>query len=223
MRRRRNGQNHIVVDIILSIFDTLFIISIAVIFTINFRPLYYADINILDIPKSSGFSKETILSNYNALIDYCSPFYKGELKFPSLNMSESGRIHFEETKDIFSIFYVIALICGIITLFNIMDKILYRQFKFLRMISITSVVIPLVVALAILVNFDQTFVIFHKLFFNNDYWIFDPVLDPVINILPEEFFMHCALLIVFIVLLISFLISVVYRRFKKEHDSHYIR
>ena len=44
--------------------------------------------------------------------------------------------------------------------------------------------------LPIVVNFEGSFVLFHKTMFNNDYWIFDPNLDPVINILPEEFFFH---------------------------------
>ena len=37
--------------------------------------------------------------------------------------------------------------------------------------------------------------IFHKLFFDNDYWIFDYRTDPIILLLPDEFFMHCALMI----------------------------
>ena len=42
---------------------------------------------------------------------------------------------------------------------------------------------------------------FHKLFFDNDDWIFNPRTDPVIKILPDEFFMHCAIAIIAIVLL----------------------
>ena len=47
----------------------------------------------------------------------------------------------------------------------------------------------------IALNWDQVFVTFHKLFFSNDYWIFDPRTDPVITILPDEFFLHCAVMI----------------------------
>ncbi len=47
---------------------------------------------------------------------------------------------------------------------------------------------PLLLTVPILLNFEKSFIIFHKLLFRNDYWVFNPNLDPVINILPEEFF-----------------------------------
>ena len=50
----------------------LFIISAAVTITLNFRPLFYFDIDYLDIEAQSGFSKEDIRKNYDALIDYNS-------------------------------------------------------------------------------------------------------------------------------------------------------
>ena len=53
---------------------TLFFISIGVIFDVKFRPLYYFDIDYLNIPESSGYDKELIRRNYDALIDYNSPF-----------------------------------------------------------------------------------------------------------------------------------------------------
>ena len=48
---------------------------------------------------------------------------------------------------------------------------------------------------AIAIDFNKAFVLFHKLFFSNDDWLFDPATDEVITILPEEFFMQCAVLI----------------------------
>ena len=41
--------------------------------------------------------------------------------------------------------------------------------------------------LPIVINFEKSFVIFHKLLFSNDYWVFDPEKDPIILMLPEEF------------------------------------
>lgn len=38
------------------------------------------------------------------------------------------------------------------------------------------------------VNFNRCFVIFHKIFFRNDLWIFDPDTDYMIRMLPEGFF-----------------------------------
>ena len=49
-------------------------------------------------------------------------------------------------------------------------------------------------------NWEWCFVTFHHIAFDNDYWIFDYTTDPVINILPDTFFMHCAIMILAIVL-----------------------
>jgi integral membrane protein (TIGR01906 family) len=54
--------------------------------------------------------------------------------------------------------------------------------------------LPLGVVLALLINFDVLFVLFHQVFFNNDAWLFNPATDPIILALPAEFFMHSFLL-----------------------------
>lgn len=82
----------------------LLIISFSVTLTLNFRPLYYADIQNLHITELSGREEKDIRSNYDALIDYNSLFNHQPLKFPTCAMSESGRIHFEEVKKIFDFF-----------------------------------------------------------------------------------------------------------------------
>lgn len=38
------------------------------------------------------------------------------------------------------------------------------------------------------VNWEAVFIMFHKIMFRNDYWLFDEALDPVITILPDTFF-----------------------------------
>ena len=102
-----------VIHTLMALVLTLTIISVSVVFTLAFRPLYYADINALNIPERTGYSEEMIRENYDVLIDYNLSFGEEELEFPSLPMSESGRIHFEEVKDIFNLFKYTA-IAGVI-------------------------------------------------------------------------------------------------------------
>ena len=49
---------------------------------------------------------------------------------------------------------------------------------------------------------------------NNDYWIFNPRLDQIINILPEKFFYHCAILILILVMLWSIILRLIYKKYK---------
>ena len=60
----------------------------------------------------------------------------------------------------------------------------------------------LVVGALAALDFDRAFVVFHALFFpGKDNWLFNPATDQIINILPQEFFRNCALLILALLIL----------------------
>ena len=56
--------------------------------------------------------------------------------------------------------------------------------------------LPLVLGLVgVFIGFEQFFTLFHQiLFVGDDTWLFDPAKDPVILILPENFFLQAFLL-----------------------------
>ena len=196
----------------------LFIISAAVTITLNFRPLFYFDIDYLDIEAQSGFSKEDIRKNYDALIDYNSMLNHDTLEFPTLPMSEGGRIHFEEVKQIFVAIEYIFIASGIIGLALILLLICkFKEFLFLKLAAILTIAIPAVLAILISINWEAAFVTFHHIFFNNDYWLFYPDKDPVILMLPDEFFFHCAAMILILVILGSLISFMIYRILRKKN------
>jgi integral membrane protein (TIGR01906 family) len=188
-------------NILIGIIFTLFFISIGVIAAVNFRFIYYFDINYLDIPSTSGYDVETIIENYDALIDYNSPFFKGSLEFPSLPSSKEGLQHFVEVKNIFVSFYGIFGVTLLLLIAIVIYKAKKKDTSYLLVSSITVLVLPIIILLGCAINFDAAFVLFHKIFFRNDFWLFDPTLDPIINILPDTFFLHSLIVIVFFVLL----------------------
>ena len=205
-------MNKIFTKVFFSIFISLFFITSSVKLTVMFKPLYYFDINYLNIAGSSGFPVENIKEDYNYLIKYISSHNKDEFKIPNLPSSKEGAVHFEEVKDIFIKIDYLFIISGIITItaiyFGIKSKI-YTPFKYSSIILIS---IPILLLLTFLINFDKVFVIFHKIFFRNDYWIFDEVKDPVITMLPQDFFMHCGILINLLIIVFSFISHMLYRK-----------
>ncbi|HEX3023351.1 MAG TPA: TIGR01906 family membrane protein [Lachnospiraceae bacterium] len=203
-------------DISIGILFTLLFISIGLILVLNFRNLYYNDIDTLDIVETSGIDRETIIENYDALIDYCSPFYQGDLHFPSLAASESGLSHFAETKVIFVSFYYIGAISLVAAIAIILIKRKRKDYSYLLTSSITVIVLPVIVGLSIALNFDKAFIVFHKIFFRNDDWLFNPDTDPIITLLPQEFFMHCAIGIILVVFVGSAVLYVAHRLTKKR-------
>ena len=203
-------------DIVLALFLTVFIICLAVIITVFFKQLYYFDIDYLKIAESTGLSREVIQKNYDVLIQYQSIFYQGSLNLPDFVMSNTGRIHFEEVKRVFEMIQITFVVTGIISAVMIYLNVKQNEDRFLPLTSFFSVAIPSVLGFFVALDFDKAFVIFHNIVFRNDYWIFDYTTDPVITILPESFFMHCFMMIIVIVIMISVLCYVLYKKKRNQ-------
>lgn len=202
--------------LLIGILFTILLISIGVIVTINFRPLYYYDINHLQIEETSGYSKEEIRTNYDALIEYCSPFYTGDLQFPTLPSSTEARIHFEEVKVIFVAFYYMAVFCLILLIPIMLCQWKRKDYQYLITSGWTAILLPCLLAIVCFLNFDRTFELFHEIVFRNDYWLFYPETDPIITMLPESFFLHCTILIIGIVIVGSLTLILIGNYLKKR-------
>lgn len=183
----------------------LFIVSLSIVLTINLTPLYAFDIDYLKISQNVGLSKETLMENYRVLLNYLNLPWVTELNFLDFPSSESGLFHFYEVKRLFILDYVIAMITAVSSFFYLRYIKKNKLFwKLVRPFQV-AIAVPFVVLFMIAVSFDRLFVAFHKVFFNNDAWLFNPSTDPIILALPETFFMHCFILaFVFIELQIIF-------------------
>ena len=180
---------------------TTLIFALAVTITLYFKPLYYMDMKHYKLSETYGVSEEEIKANYNALISYNTLLFDDELEFPTLEMSEEGRIHFREVKSIFTNLQWAGLIC-LILLTPILTQAQYKKdYDWLKYAGGLCIGIPVIVGLLMLISWDNVFVWFHKLFFRNDYWMFDPNTDPIIQFLPDGFFLHCGLMIAALILL----------------------
>jgi len=200
-----------IIVIITSIIFAIFLISTTVKITLNFRPLYYFDIEYLKITEEVDMDKEEIKRNYDVLIDYLQPSYKGEREFPSLPMSEEGRIHFVDVKNIFIFFEYVMWITLFISFGGLIYLIIKNDYIVFKYTAIMLFAFPLILIIPFLINFNYVFTLFHKIAFTNDYWLFDPSTDPIILLLPERYFMHCALLMVVLVTIYSIILMLLYR------------
>ena len=202
-----------------SILAMIVVICISVTITVMARPLYYFDIEYLEIPWKSGISAEACKLNYDTLIDYNLIGGDEELVFPTLKMSKTGRIHFEEVKEIFINMQVVSIV-GIIALIGFVAYTKKNGYKnsillWMKYTFPVTMVVTLTVGLAMAIDWQWAFTTMHEIFFDNDYWIFNAYTDPVIKILPEEFFFHCGILIVIFTMAQIAILRVVYRRLTK--------
>ena len=175
----------------------LFLLSLAILSTIYLAWLIYPqEISWLNLTNRVHLQPQTIQHNFNDLMDYLTNPLNQALEMPDFPSSASGIHHFAVVKGLFHLAQGVALVTlPIFYLFwkQVIQKgflSLYRR-GILIMLSL-----PLVLGLfGVLVGFEQFFTLFHQiLFVGDDTWLFDPAFDPVILILPEDFFLHAFLL-----------------------------
>jgi integral membrane protein (TIGR01906 family) len=151
------------------------------------------------------------MDNYNRVINYIQNPFNKELVLDKLTMSNFGRIHFFEVKQIFLHLYIISIVFVIILIL----KLLFKKKKLIISFNNSVNIIALIFisfAIMVAVDFSKTFYFFHKILFRNNYWIFDPVTDPIIRALPEEFFMLELIFILILLILFTLVIKVLYIR-----------
>ncbi|MEG0773840.1 TIGR01906 family membrane protein [Clostridium sp.] len=218
--KNNNHRKYKLFQSLFALFFSLLIISLAVKITLLFKPLYYFDIEYLNIEKLSGFTKEEIIKNYNYVINYLLIPKAQPFNLPSITYSQVGQIHFKEVKNVFISFDILLVISLIITSIGVWASSKLKDFDLLKKTSKTLLVLPLVLMVAFVVNFDVSFVIFHKIFFPNGNWQFDPEFDPIINILPQEFFFHSAVFILILIIISSLVLALVYKKISSKNYSN---
>lgn len=208
-----------ILNLIFSLSISLFIITSIIKFTVNFKQLYYFNIDYLNIPKLSNMTKEDIKLNYDYLIDYNTSNSDLDFNLPTLESSAQGKIHFEEVRDIFQNVKKLNNITLIFLIAGIYISIKNKDLRILKYSSVTLILIPIVLIMPIIINFQKSFEVFHNILFKNDYWIFDPNLDSVINILPAEFFFHSGIMILILIFTISLLMIFSYKKLSKRSSD----
>lgn len=208
-------------DILFSFYLLISSVVFSVIVTLNISPILYSlFIKLNKIPNYNNLSKEEILNDYNNIIHYLNSPQEEVLKFKNFKISPIGEFHFLEVKEIFSSIYLICLACLIlgIILFILLKKFKLKiSLKAFNIFFYEVLFIFLGLILSFYLNFSKVFTLFHKIFFNNDYWIFDPKKDPIINVLPESYFLFLAVFILFLVMILSITSKIFYTLKKHKH------
>lgn len=194
----------------------LFILSFSISIPLIFRGFYYLELNWLDIPSTSGFSYETCKIAFDEMMDYCmgltSTFSTGSLAF-----SQEGMSHFTDCRTLFILdlvllaFSTISLIVLLVLKRKkLIDFIYFNNHSVFYNGAICLLCLFVCIAFVAAMDFDKAFEVFHMIFFpGKDNWIFDWRKDQIINILPEEFFMHCGILIVSVLFIITLTIIII--------------
>ena len=201
---------------LLGFFAAILIITFSIGLPIYFRPFYYAQIDILDIPNYlsyidsyAGMDREDIKEAFDEVMDFLTlpgnEFGTGKLPY-----SEEGKSHFVDCKWLFDLnagAFIVSLI-GVAVLIILNKKGIFQLWRPFGMSVLFSTGAFTLGGFAVIgglcaIDFDVAFEVFHKIFFpGKDNWLFNPYTDGIIMILPQEFFMNCAILILVSIILL---------------------
>lgn len=193
--------------VLLAVLTAVILLTAAIAAPILCRPFYYAHIGPLALCEQTGLTREEIKTAFDEMMDFC--LGGEEFSTGALRWSESGRSHFSDVRVLF-LLDLRVLAAAIVLLILVLTasrlagrrpgRLLGRGFSFWAGAGLAAVFVVIGVLAA--TNFDRAFTIFHTIFFpEKDNWLFDPVEDQIITILPQTFFMNCAILILAILLL----------------------
>lgn len=205
-----------IINYLFIVFFCLFIITGIIQLSVRFKEIYYLDVDYLGIDKLSGLSKEEIKLNYDYLIKYNLDKENTEFNMPTIASSKEGKIHFKEVRDIFQNTVKLFKLSLVVSLIGLYLNIKNKNYNFLKITSRLLIYTPIILLIPIIIDFDKSFILFHKIMFNNDYWIFDPNLDPVIEILPDTFFFHMGIVILTLIILSSITCNLLYKLLNKK-------
>ncbi|MDN5464113.1 MAG: TIGR01906 family membrane protein [Lactococcus lactis] len=188
-------------------FSILWIIALSVTLTIFLAiPLFFGEIFWYQLTDLVQMTAGKIGHNFLILMNYLINPLETKLSMPDFPSSASGLHHFAEVKNLFMLVFFLTIILIPFTIRFIKENLSLVFHNALRVVMLFPLAIGVI---AWLIGFDQFFVAFHEVLFRDNSWLFDPATDPIISVLPEQFFMHSFLIFLLIYELIFF---VIYRR-----------
>ncbi|MQS52877.1 TIGR01906 family membrane protein [Companilactobacillus mishanensis] len=184
----------------------LFFFTLAITATIFASyPIFHFDIGHYFLDQEANMSSSRLMHNYNQMMNYLINPFDWHWYLDDFRSSLSGRTHFEDCKKLFMLNFAVLIISGMYVWFNRKKRAYYNK------VFLYIAIVGVILAALMVVDFDDFFVIFHKILFRNNDWLFDASLDPIIDVLPEEFFTQC-----FVLFFVLFEGLNIYKYFQKK-------
>lgn len=190
----------------ISLLIFIFLIFINSLVVLNSTFIFKIYTYITGTNATMNLTPKEVFFDYNAIINYLQNPFSKELTFQNFTISPFGQIHFWEVKRIFFSIFLFIIIFSLVLIYIYIKKRAFLKSSISK-INYISIAILSTLLLAFAIDFNWTFTVFHKILFDNDYWIFNSVTDSIINVLPESFFMINALIILVILFLELFALN----------------
>ncbi len=178
----------------------LFLLTVSIGLPIYIRPFYYAHITACDLEAVSGYSESEIRQAYDEVLDYLTLPGKG-FGTGVMPISHEAEHHFADCKVLFELNAVVLVGSALVLAVLFLTRKKWGPYRLGKhsapfWAAVLSLTAPVVIGGLAALDFDRAFVIFHSIFFpGKTNWVFDWYTDQIIRVLPQAFFMNCAILI----------------------------
>ena len=201
------------------------VVTFSIAIPILWRDFYFFHIDLLNITEAAGCSKSDLIMSFNELMDslvFYKPFSEGVFDY-----SISGMNHFLDCRILFTldlvalpISFIIFLVYIILIKLNFIKVYRIKGMSILFYASFVPIVVLGALAIFALIDVNSAYAFFHAVLFpGKDNWVFNPYTDPIINALPEQFFLDCGILIFGVMLLILLAVIIFNIVRKVKHGS----
>ena len=201
------------------------VVTFSIAIPILWRDFYFFHIDLLNITEATGCSKSDLIMSFNELMDslvFYKPFSEGVFDY-----SISGMNHFLDCRILFTldlvalpISFIIFLVYIILIKLNFIKVYRIKGMSILFYASFVPIVVLGALAIFALIDVNSAYAFFHAILFpGKDNWIFNQYTDPIINALPEQFFLDCGILIFGVMLLILLAVIIFNIVRKVKHGS----
>lgn len=175
----------------------LWLLSLAILLTIYLAwAIYPLENHWLNLANLRGLSSHRLLHNFHQLMGYLTLPWVTKLKMSDFPSSADGLAHFRDVKYLFHLDQTVFLL-GLVPAWLYFRRQLRAKSLWLssRVFGSLAILPVLLGSFAFFIGFDQFFTLFHHLLFPGaTNWLFNPYTDPIIWVLPEDYFLHCFIL-----------------------------
>ena len=199
----------------------MIVLAQSIIIPTFFTPFFRWQYNRLDVAETIQVSEEELMRVTRELLNYMHRWRSRdtldgitavvageEREF----FSDIEKRHMIDVYDLYDMLFIardvsiLIFIAIIMTMALLKYRILYVLARCVREIMAGFLILATILVGVIAIDFDRAFIVFHHIFFDNDYWILDPRVDLLINMVPIYFFIHISVFIALIMAIVPLII-----------------
>lgn len=177
-----------------------------------YRHVYRTEPGISDF---SGYDEFQYIEEIDRLHDYLFSFKRDDGLIDKI-YSGNEVLHM---KDVFNIFFIARVVNVISLILSVLIIFVYR--KRIYKIDVSRkwylfILIPIVIMLPAIIDFEKFWVMFHKVLFRNNLWLMDPDTSLMINLLPQKVFYLISMGTILMYLFFTIFLNLIFRFFSKK-------